>query len=97
MIKDDEAGHAYLVIVTKINLDRYWEQIDLPNKERDIYKFGCTDKQLKYQQNKYLKQLRKKFQDYENVIAEWWEQRADEDEMLSALKPKSRKLNGTKK
>ena len=97
MIKDDEAGHAYLVIVTKINLDRYWEQIDLPNKERDIYKFGCTDKQLKYQQNKYLKQLQKKLKDYENVIAEWWQQRADEDEMLSELKPKSRKLNGTKK
>ena len=96
MIKDDDGAHAYLVIVTKINLERYWEQIDLPNKKRDIYKFSCTDKQLKSQQNKYLKQLRKKLQDYEIVVSEWWQQRADEDEMFSSLKPKSKKLNGTK-
>jgi len=96
MIKGDDDAHAYLVIVTKLGLERYWKQIDLPNKQRDIYKLSCTDKQLKSQQNKYLKLLRKKLQDYEIEVSEWWQQRADEDEMLSSLKPKSKKLNGTK-
>ena len=98
-IQDDTSAHAYLILVTKLGLENYWKQIELPNNQRDIYKFGCTDKQLKAKQNKYLKHLQKKLQNYEVVVAEWWEQRADELELLNTLKPrqkKLKKLNGVK-